>query len=79
MRDFMLKTGPISIAVDALQWKTYKSGIFPASQCTGKIDHAVQAVGLNLEVGFGPCCSGGCWIELWSREVRGEGNGKGKN
>ena len=24
-------------------------GIFPASQCTGKIDHAVQAVGLNLE------------------------------
>ena len=28
MKNFMLKTGPISIAVDALHWKTYKAGIF---------------------------------------------------
>lgn len=48
MKNFMQKTGPISIAVDALHWKTYKSGIFPANQCTGKVDHAVQAVGIDL-------------------------------
>jgi len=52
MKEFVLKSdtegGPISIAVYAVPWKTYKSGIFPASECEGQLDHAVQAVGLDL-------------------------------
>ncbi len=49
MEKFMLSTGPISIAVDASMWNTYKSGIFPTDQCEGMLDHAVQAIGINTE------------------------------
>jgi len=55
MQDYIFKSdtegGPISIAVYALPWKTYKGGILPADQCKGQIDHAVQAVGLDLDGG----------------------------
>lgn len=39
---------PISICVDASNWSSYSSGIYPASQCSssaGSLDHAVLAVG----------------------------------
>ncbi|CAI2376147.1 unnamed protein product [Moneuplotes crassus] len=40
-----LQQGPISIAVDATTWKTYRGGVMTASQCGKKPNHAVVLVG----------------------------------
>jgi C1A family cysteine protease len=40
-----LKKGPISIAADATNWRSYRSGIF--SNCTEKVTHDVLLVGLT--------------------------------
>lgn len=45
----LLTEGPLSIAVYAEPWKTYKGGIMTADQCEGKMDHAVQLVGVNQD------------------------------
>jgi len=45
-----LLTQPISIAVDASQWSSYTSGVFPTSSCSSSgtsLDHAVQVVGFS--------------------------------
>ncbi|CAD8179056.1 unnamed protein product [Paramecium octaurelia] len=48
-----LQEGPISVAVQASNWKNYKPTdddfIFPSSACTGDINHAVLAVGFTSE------------------------------
>ncbi|CAD8134739.1 unnamed protein product [Paramecium pentaurelia] len=48
-----LQQGPVSVAVKASDWKNYKPKsddyIFPDSQCTGDINHAVLAVGFTSE------------------------------
>ncbi|GMI55447.1 hypothetical protein ScalyP_jg3441 [Parmales sp. scaly parma] len=44
--------GPISIAVDASGWNTYKGGVLTADSCSSsprKMDHAVQLVGYNAD------------------------------
>jgi len=47
------KIGPLSICADASQWSSYSSGIFPTSECSDNIDHAIQLTGYNPNGGFG--------------------------
>jgi len=49
MAAYLSSKGPISVCVDASRWSSYVSGIYPASSCTTSIDHAVVAVGYNLD------------------------------
>ena len=46
MKAFVSTSGPLSIAVDATKWQTYKSGIL-SNCCSGKctLDHGVLIVG----------------------------------
>ncbi|CAI2373481.1 unnamed protein product [Moneuplotes crassus] len=39
--------GPISIAVDASTWSTYRQGVMTSSQCGRNMNHAVVLVGYN--------------------------------
>jgi len=39
--------GPTSIAVDALTWQHYTSGIITAAKCGTKLDHGVVASGYD--------------------------------
>jgi cathepsin F len=52
MSDYVLKTGPLSVCLDASTWSTYKGGIMSA--CPTQVDHCVQAVGVQTG-------SGGYW------------------
>jgi hypothetical protein len=45
MSNYVLKTGPLSVCIDASSWATYKSGIM--SSCGTSVDHCVQAVGVD--------------------------------
>ena len=49
MAKYVGATGPLSICVDAQSWQTYKSGIL--SKCSTRIDHCVQAVGIDTGKG----------------------------
>ncbi|KAL4431842.1 hypothetical protein ABPG74_015282 [Tetrahymena malaccensis] len=47
-----LQNSPISIVVDASQWNSYASGVFPQSKCSSDpnaADHAVLLVGYNSD------------------------------
>jgi len=48
MVDYLYQNGPLSICVDAKNWDSYKSGIYPASNCGTALDHCVMATGYNL-------------------------------
>jgi C1A family cysteine protease len=50
-----LGTSPLSICADASQWSDYSGGIFPVSECSENIDHAIQLTGYNPS-------QGGYWI-----------------
>jgi cathepsin F len=52
MAAYLSSKGPISVCVDASKWSYYTGGVFPASSCTTFIDHAVVAVGYNLDGGY---------------------------
>ena len=43
-------TGPLSICVDASKWQTYKGGVLRG--CGDRIDHCVQAVGIDTDKGI---------------------------
>jgi len=46
------KYGPMSIAIDAAKWNTYRGGVMTSASCSSsprKMDHAVQLVGYNLD------------------------------
>jgi len=45
MASYVSQTGPLSICVDASKWQTYKGGVM--TNCGTRIDHCVQAVGIN--------------------------------
>ncbi len=47
MAEYVLGSAPLAVSVDASAWNTYTGGIL--SVCGTDLDHAVQAVGLNLE------------------------------
>jgi len=47
MASYVESTGPLSICVDANSWQTYKGGIM--SNCPTRLDHCVQAVGINTD------------------------------
>jgi len=50
MAAWMAENGPISIAVNAMPWQTYTSGVMTASQCAAsQPDHAVLAVGVTAD------------------------------
>jgi len=43
----MVTTNPVSVALEAQNWKFYESGVFDASACGEDIDHGVVVVGYN--------------------------------
>jgi C1A family cysteine protease len=45
MANYVLSTGPLSVCLDAASWNTYKGGIM--SSCGKRVDHCVQAVGVD--------------------------------
>jgi len=47
LQTFLLNQGPPSVCVDASSWQSYTGGIM--SSCGCNIDHAVQAVGINVQ------------------------------
>jgi len=51
MKDYIMETGPMSIAVAANDaWQTYVGGVLDITDCPDKdVNHAVQAVGLNTD------------------------------
>lgn len=61
MADYVLSTGPVSIAIDASTWSSYTGGIM--TSCGNQINHAVQAVGVDTG-------SGGYWKvrNSWSED-----------
>lgn len=48
MKNYVLTTGPLSIAVDATNFATYISGIYGLCSSQISLNHAVQIVGINL-------------------------------
>jgi len=44
-----IMSSPLSVCVDASNWSSYTSGIYPASDCTTNLDHCVQAVGVGSD------------------------------
>jgi C1A family cysteine protease len=48
----LASTAPFSILVDASSWQFYSGGVLPSSQCGQQLDHAVVAVGYNMNQGF---------------------------
>ena len=50
--DFVAKTGPITLAIDATTWDSYTGGVMTTSSCPAspkdKLNHVVQAVGLKI-------------------------------
>jgi C1A family cysteine protease len=61
MTDYVLSTGPVSIAIDASTWSTYSGGIL--SNCGTDINHAVQTVGVDTEAGYWKVRNS--WGEEW--------------
>jgi len=47
MASYVESEGPLSICVDANKWQTYKGGIM--TNCPTRLDHCVQAVGINTD------------------------------
>jgi C1A family cysteine protease len=52
MVDAMAKNGPLSVCVDAQSWQFYSGGIMKAAGCGTQLDHAVQAVGYDLNQNY---------------------------
>jgi len=50
MANYVLATGPLSVAVDATTWSSYTGGVM--SSCGTSINHAVQAVGVDTGAGY---------------------------
>jgi len=50
MATYMVKNGPISIAVDATLWQFYVGGVFDFPWCGSSLDHGVLIVGYNTTV-----------------------------
>jgi len=59
MASYLQSTGPLSIAVNAVNWSSYTGGIMTPASCGSQttIDHAVQAVGVYPVA----ASSGGYW------------------
>lgn len=67
----MKASGPVSIVVDASQWQTYKSGVFPSSKCSSslrKMDHAVQLVAFNADDSTPYWTIRNSWAATWGEE-----------
>jgi len=47
MAAFLVNNGPVSVAVDALEWQFYVGGIFDFPYCGTSLDHGVLAVGFD--------------------------------
>jgi len=45
MTSFMQGTGPLSVCLDASKWNSYKGGV--VTSCGQRVDHCVQAVGVD--------------------------------
>jgi C1A family cysteine protease len=53
MASYVQSTGPLSVCVDASKWNSYRGGI--VSSCGNRVDHCVQAVGVDTS------STGGYW------------------
>jgi C1A family cysteine protease len=43
---------PITVIVDATEWGLYTTGVFDSTDCSTELNHAVLAVGFDLDRGF---------------------------
>ncbi len=66
MGTYMLASGPISICVDASTWSSYRGGV--VSNCPSSINHAVQAVGLNMDASPPYWIVRNSWAENWGED-----------
>lgn len=48
MASYVQSTGPLSVCVDATSWNSYHGGIM--TSCGNRVDHCVQAVGVDTSV-----------------------------
>jgi len=60
MAAYTAANGPISIAVDAVQWQFYVAGVFEDPWCGDSLDHGVLIVGYGQETDWF-----GEFIEFW--------------
>lgn len=66
LHEYLLTEGPASVGVDANnQWQTYIGGVMHASQCMGRMDHAVQAVGINTDAAVPYIKVRNSWAASW--------------
>jgi len=56
--------GPVAVGIDSSNMNNYNGGIFPASQCTTDIDHAVTIVGYTEDAWI----IKNSWGQRWGRE-----------
>ena len=50
METHVLNYGPLSVCLDATTWPSYTNGT--VTTCGTKVDHCVQAVGVNQDEGY---------------------------
>jgi C1A family cysteine protease len=69
LQQYLLNEGPASVGVDANnQWQTYIGGVMHAYQCMGRMDHAVQAVGIDLDAATPYIKVRNSWADSWGEE-----------
>ena len=56
--------GPVSVGIDSSKMSNYNGGIFPASECTNDIDHAVTIVGYTEDAWI----IKNSWGKYWGEE-----------
>jgi C1A family cysteine protease len=61
--NYVASTGPVSVAVDATTWQTYRSGVL--SSCGTQLNHAVQTVGYGTVSGTSVWIVRNSWGTSW--------------
>jgi len=62
-----IQKSPVSVCVDANKWQTYTKGII-GKKCGAKLDHCVQAVGLNTDGAKSYWIVRNSWASDWGVE-----------
>lgn len=70
MKDWIMENGPMSVAVAANDaWQTYQGGILTLDDCPdNQVNHAVQAVALNLDAETPYWVIRNSWASNWGED-----------
>jgi len=66
MASYVQSTGPLSVCLDAAKWNSYKGGI--VTSCGNRVDHCVQAVGVDTSVSGGYWKVRNSWGDSWGED-----------